>query len=68
MNAKSISSNIIEKMHRDFKPQNVLIGPEKDIKICDFGLAQSTHSIFVTGEMGTAIYAAPEVFLRSKNG
>lgn len=35
-----------------------------DIKICDFGLAQTTKkSIYVTGKMGTPIYAAPEVFL-----
>lgn len=50
-------------MHRDFKPENILIGPEMDIKICDFGLSQTTNSIFVTGKMGTPLYAGPEVFL-----
>jgi eukaryotic-like serine/threonine-protein kinase len=53
----------LELMHRDFKPENILIGPETDVKICDFGLSQTTNSIFVTGRMGTPIYAAPEVFL-----
>jgi len=39
------------------------MGPELDIKICDFGLAQTTNTIFVTGKMGTPLYAGPEVFL-----
>jgi serine/threonine protein kinase len=50
-------------MHRDFKPENILIGPEEDIKVSDFGLAQTTNSIFMTGRRGTPLYAAPEVFL-----
>lgn len=29
-------------MHRDLKPDNVLIGIEKDLKISDFGLARET--------------------------
>jgi len=35
------------------------MGIENDVKISDFGLAQSTNSIFVTGKLGTPLYAAP---------
>ena len=35
---------------------------DKDIKISDFGLARETNSIFVTGQMGTPLYAGPEVY------
>ena len=51
--------NKIGKMHRDLKPDNVLIGLDHDIKISDFGLARETNSIFVTGQMGTPLYAGP---------
>lgn len=51
-------------MHRDLKPDNVLLGVGRDIKISDFGLArESSSNIFVTGQMGTPLYAAPEVYL-----
>ena len=50
-------------MHRDLKPDNVLIGMNKDVKISDFGLARETTGIFVTGQMGTPLYAGPEVYL-----
>ncbi len=29
-----------DKMHRDLKPDNILIGQEGDLKISDFGLAK----------------------------
>lgn len=42
MNAKSRIFFILGKMHRDLKPDNILIGMEKDLKISDFGLARQT--------------------------
>jgi serine/threonine protein kinase len=51
--------NAKDRMHRDLKPDNILIGMEKDVKISDFGLARETTGIFVTGQMGTPLYAAP---------
>lgn len=50
-------------MHRDLKPDNILMGMEMDIKISDFGLARENSDIGVTGKMGTPLYAGPEVYL-----
>lgn len=45
-------------MHRDLKPDNILIGGEQDIKISDFGLAGDLATSN-KNSMGTALYAAP---------
>ena len=59
--------------HTDLKPENLLIGGEDQIKICDFGSSQShghTDDISafynVTGEFSTVWYRAPELLLGSK--
>ena len=55
-------------MHRDLKPQNLLIGRNGELKICDFGLARTfrlpLHTY--THEIVTLWYRAPEVLLGSK--
>ena len=47
-------------MHRDLKPDNILIGDKDSIKICDFGLAREAgNDLRKTGKQGTPLYAAP---------
>ncbi len=49
--------------HRDIKPHNLLLGPDGELHITDFGLAHLTEEPHLTmsGEvMGTAAYLSPE--------
>ena len=48
---------------RDMKPQNVLIGSNGRIKLCDFGFARamSTNTIVLTSIKGTPLYMSPEL-------
>ena len=50
-------------IHRDIKPQNILISPDDSPKLTDFGLARVSDDSFrsVTGEFaGTYAYMSPE--------
>lgn len=50
-------------IHRDIKPQNVLIKDDGTIKITDFGIAVASDSVQLTlnnAVMGSAHYLAPE--------
>nr|XP_025033645.1 serine/threonine-protein kinase 36 [Pelodiscus sinensis] len=50
-------------LHRDMKPQNILLGKGGLIKLCDFGFARamSINTMVLTSIKGTPLYMAPEL-------
>lgn len=49
-------------VHRDMKPENVLIGDDGRVKVADFGLVRSVDAVTSTtgSVLGTVSYLAPE--------
>ncbi|MEP6695516.1 MAG: Stk1 family PASTA domain-containing Ser/Thr kinase [Pseudonocardiales bacterium] len=54
-------------VHRDVKPENVLLGDDGTVKVADFGLAHAVEAATHTSAgmlIGTAAYVAPEQVTR----
>ncbi|XP_048839646.1 serine/threonine-protein kinase 36 isoform X1 [Brienomyrus brachyistius] len=50
-------------LHRDMKPQNILLGKGGRVKLCDFGFARamSMSTLVLTSIKGTPLYMSPEL-------
>ena len=55
-----------EIIHRDIKPQNIIISTEGKVKVTDFGIARAASSNTISADvMGSVHYASPE---QARNG
>ena len=49
-------------IHRDIKPQNIMVQPDGNVKVMDFGIARAKNSMSdkTSSVLGTAHYISPE--------
>ena len=54
-------------VHRDVKPANILIGPQYDVQLVDFGLVGIAGGPWADRIAGTPSYLAPELVVRDRS-
>ena len=59
--ALAVAHNL-DIIHRDIKPQNIMVQPDGNVKVMDFGIARAKNSVMekTNAVLGTAHYISPE--------
>ena len=52
-----------QTIHRDVKPQNLMLSPDRGVVLVDFGIARDLAAESATEGIGTPGYMAPEAFM-----
>ncbi|KNC54584.1 STE/STE7/MEK1 protein kinase [Thecamonas trahens ATCC 50062] len=55
-------------MHRDVKPENVLVNSAGEVKLCDFGVCVNLVNSLASSVIGTQLYFAPERLSHTSEG